>query len=239
MQPLSKVNPNASVTWGALDIMTSRPKVATKIAECIAEWADVETMLGLVLAFLLDTDSKAALAIYSSIESSSAQRRMILAAAKNKVDNERFDILSVMMSAVITPVMKERNKLAHWCWAYSPEIPDCLLLCKPDQKMVLHLQAVNLRRENPAVPFDMSLVYVVTEQDAGRLADRLRVAISHVSMFMGAIWKANSQQQRDEFLQQLSIEPQIREGLERLNEGRRKKPATQPPSPPQDQSGEA
>jgi hypothetical protein len=239
MQPLSKVNPKASVTWGALDIMTGRPKVATKIAECIAEWADVETMLGLVLAFLLDTDSKAALAIYASIESSSAQRRMILAAAKTKVDAERFDALTVMMSAVISPVMKERNKFAHWCWAFSPEIPDCLLLCKPDQKMILHLQAVNLRRIAPEIPFDMSLVYVVTEQDAARLADRLRMAKHHVALFLGAIWTVNSAQQRDGFLRELSIEPQIREGMERLSESRKKGQASQQPSAVPDLNGEA
>jgi len=236
MQPLSRVNPKASVTWGALDVMTGRPKVATKVAECIAEWADLETLLGLALAFLLDTDSKAALAIYSSIESSSAQRRMILAAAKTKLDAERFDVLTILMSAVITPVVKERNRLAHWCWAFSPEIPDCLLLCQPDQKMILHLQAVNLRRTAPEIPIDLSLIYVFTEQDGARLADRLRAAKDQVSMFMAAIWVTNSVQQRDEFLQQLSNEPQIREGLERLNEGRRKKRETPPPASRQEAS---
>jgi hypothetical protein len=171
------------------------------------------------------------------VESSAAQRQMILAAAKAKVSPSQFDVLSVMMSAAISPAMKERNKLAHWCWGYSPELSDCLLLCKPDHKMVLHLQAVNVRRMAPEVPFDASSIFVVTESDVSRLADRLRTAKQYVSLFMAAVWKANSPEVRERFFLQLSNEPPIREALERSNENHRKNPATQQPSPPPNQSG--
>jgi hypothetical protein len=110
--------------------MTSRPAIAVKIAECIAEWADTETIIGLMLAILLDTDPDAALAIYSAVDSRSAQNKMILGAAKSKLPSEQYDLLTVTLKLAVTPVMKERDRYAHWCWAYSPEIPDALI---PDQ----------------------------------------------------------------------------------------------------------
>jgi hypothetical protein len=240
MQPLSRVKPDATVTWGALDTMTSRPAIAVKIAECIAEWADTETIIGLMLAILLDTDPDAALAIYSAVDSRSAQNKMILGAAKSKLPSEQYDLLTVTLKLAVTPVMKERDRYAHWCWAYSPEIPDALILSQPDHKMVLHHQAVNLARLGKSeVPFDASKLFVVKEADASRLANRMRAAKDNLTSFMAAIWNKNSQQVRDEYFQRLSTEPQIREGLIRLREGRQENQATQQPKPPRDQIGES
>jgi hypothetical protein len=225
MQPLSRVNPKASVTWGDSEMMPKHTYVARRIAECTSEWADIETMLGMLLGFLLGTDSKAAMAMFSAVESSAAQRQMILAAAGAKLPSEHVDVLSVLFSAVVTPVMKERNKLVHWVWAYSPEVPDCLLITKPDHKMVLHFQAVHVGRARaPEVPFDPSEIFVVTEDDLIRLAKRLRKAKDYVTRFMATIWMENSREVRAEYLQKLSSEPQIHEALMRLRGDQKKTP---------------
>jgi len=47
---------------------TKNPELAAKVAECIAAWADIETMLGMLLGFLLNADSKVALAMYAEVE---------------------------------------------------------------------------------------------------------------------------------------------------------------------------
>src|SRR5258705_13051458 len=45
MQPLSRIRPNTTMMSFGLDAtMVLRPQIAVSIAECIAEWADIETM---------------------------------------------------------------------------------------------------------------------------------------------------------------------------------------------------
>jgi hypothetical protein len=53
MQPLSKVKPDAITHWGQGDAMIHRPNVAVKVAQYIAHWSDIETLLGLFLSLLL------------------------------------------------------------------------------------------------------------------------------------------------------------------------------------------
>jgi hypothetical protein len=227
MQPLSRVRPGAMCNWGAPDNMTTHPKVAVRIAECIAECADIETMLGLLLALLLDTNAKAALAMYGSVENRAVQRRMMLAAAEANLPSSHFDLLSVTLSASVSPVMKERDKLAHWIWGHSPELPEALLLTEPDEKMSLHYAAIHRKITGaPESPFNPANIFVVKEDDLLRLASRLRKAKEHITYFMATVWKENTPQKRDEFLQKLSNEPQIREALARLHEARRKTQAT-------------
>jgi hypothetical protein len=224
------------VTWGAIDTITSRPKVAVRIAECIAEWADIETMLGLFLALLLNTDSKAALAMYASVENRSSQRKMIMAAAKAKLPPEHFDVLTAVMTASVAPVMKQRDKLAHWCWGHAPELPNDLLICEPDEKMGRHFVAVHRDRRFPASAADPDKIFVVTEEYLTRLADQLRMAKGHVNDMAATVWEKNSSQERAEHLRLLSNEPLVRKALDRI-EDRRKTQQVQPPSPPQEPSG--
>jgi hypothetical protein len=239
MQPLSKVRPDAIVTWGAIDTITSRPKVAVRVAECIAEWADIETMLGLFLGLLLNSDSKAALAMYSSVENRSSQRKMIMAAGESKLDADHFDVLSAVMTASVAPVMRARDKLAHWCWANSDDLPNDLLLSEPSEKMTSHFIAIHRDQHVPAGDFDTSKVFVITEAYLKRLAEQLREAKSNVTELAATVWEVYTPAKRAEYLRQLSNRPLVREALARLREARQKNQATQQPSPPPDPSGEA
>jgi hypothetical protein len=228
MQPLSRVNSKATVTWGAEDLMTSRPKVAVKIAECIAEWADIKSVLGMLLGLLLDANSKAALAMFAAVENRNAQRRMIMASAEAKLPADHLDVLTALWNVSISPVMKQRDKLAHWVWAYSPELPNDLLLSNQDEKMVLHFQAIHSGRGRaPEVPFDTTKIFVVTEKYLTQFANLLRQTKNQVTLFSGSVWNANTDQQRSGLLQRLSGEPLIRLALDRLADRRKNQEAQQ------------
>src|ERR1043166_5809611 len=100
---------------------------------------------------------------------------MFLAGAEAKLPSEHFDLLNVLLNVSIAPAAKDRDRLAHWSWAHSPELPDALILARPEHKMTLHFQAVHIARKRPPdVPFDPSQIFVITESDLIRLADRLR-----------------------------------------------------------------
>jgi hypothetical protein len=86
---------------GRLDSMEQRPKLAIKIAQCIAEWAEVEPILTLYVSTLLEAEPKAALAIYSSLENRAAQLRAVGAAATEKLHPDDADLDEAVMLTTV------------------------------------------------------------------------------------------------------------------------------------------
>jgi len=223
MQPLSRVSPTAGVAMGTQDAMTTRPKVAIKIAECVAEWAEIETVIGLFLALLLDADASAAVAMYTSVENRAAQMRMVEAAARSKLTSNHFEVVEAIMVAFVRPAMKERDRLAHWCWGYSPDLPEDLLLIDPDQKIAQHTHIIMHLFKN--FEFKRDQIFVVTEGDLTRMLARFRQAHAYVGKLTGTVWSQKPAPQRAEYLQKLSGEPPVHEALLRLR--KRKKNSQQ------------
>ena len=124
MQPLSRVRPNAATEWGNSNTISLRPKIAIKIAECIAEYSEIETALGMFLGFLLHTNPNTALAMYGSLENRAAQFKMLDAAAKADLPENHYAAISALQTVHIKPAMRARDRLAHWCWGHSDELPD-------------------------------------------------------------------------------------------------------------------
>jgi hypothetical protein len=143
MQPLSHVRRNALLFFGHRDTMANRPQVAVKVGDCIAEWTNIESALAVFLGLLLHTDSKTALAMYSALENRAAQMRMLEAAARSKIEPDQFDLFLIVQEKFVRPLMKTRDKLAHWTWGYSPQLPNDLLLVDPSDSMVHHFSALH------------------------------------------------------------------------------------------------
>jgi hypothetical protein len=224
MQPLSRVRPdNVNIAFGQDEVLRREPQIATKIAECIAKWADTESLLGFLLGILLDADANGALAMYGAVENRAAQLRMITAAAQIKLEPDHFAVFEALLIKIIRPAMRERDKLAHWCWGYLPDVPGLLLLMQPDEKTTIHV-----RHLNPPSPiiFDKSKIFVVKDEDMDRILGRIIAATDHLVDFTATVQKFNSPQLRDLLLQKLSREPQIREVLDRRK--------ANPETPPQD-----
>jgi hypothetical protein len=233
MQLLSRVNPKARVAIGLPDTMTRQPAVAAKIAECISEFSNLETMLPVTLAFLLSSDAQTALAMWGALENRAAQLRMLDAAAEEVLDTDRYDCLSVLMARFIRPAMKERDRFAHWSWGYSIDLPDKLLLADPLEKAKVQWTAIN----PPRTPqFDKSKVYVVGVADIGRSISRINDAAELLELFMKSIWAEPPPSERDRYHRQLCSEPRFASLLQ-VHHDRNKNPPSQPQEPPPDQSG--
>jgi hypothetical protein len=138
---------------------------------------------------------------------------MFTAAAKAKLPPDQSDLLEALFIAFLRPAMRDRDKLAHWCWGYALDLPDVLLLAPPEQKMLSHMSAIS--PPGPA-EFDRSQIFVVTEADLTRTLERLRTAEHHLAGFMGVVWKDNPfPHTRASTFQQLSNLPQIQKALAR------------------------
>ena len=221
MQPLSRVVSSADMTWGAEDAISSRPKVAVKIAECIAEWSNIETFLGVLLASLLGTEAKTAISIFGAVENRSAQRRIVMAAGQAKLSPDDYDLLEVIMRVAVAPVMRQRDKLAHWSWGTCAELPDDLILQAPIHKTALHFTVWVDRQDHIA---NVDHVFVITEKYLGELVRDLRAAKHHISNFGATIWPTSSQSTRDQYRDKLLSEPRLRQAWERQKASRQKAP---------------
>jgi hypothetical protein len=220
MQPLSRVNSNCATEWGSNSVMLKRPNVAARVAQYIAEWSEIESLLGLFVAMLLHANQKAILAIYSGLENRAAQLRMITSAAEAVLASDHFDVVEVLMRIDIRPSMRYRDKLAHWCWGYSDQLPDALLLREPADKLANMTDFVNLQqhayRVSRDIPINFDTIFVVTGSDLDRALEQL-VEVQHRLLTVHAsIWEKNSQKVRVELLDQLKAMPQIRIALDRL-----------------------
>lgn len=141
------------------------------------------------------------------------------------------------------PAMRYRDKLAHWCWGFSDELPEGLLIRNQETQLIQFAETLRKQGEtkqnfNP-VPADHSTIFVIRDGDLDRYLDQLEQAELFLRMTMASVWASNSAVERAQYLQLLSIEPQIEAALSRLRKGRQKTPDTQPPSPPPNQNGEA
>ena len=86
-------------------------------------------------------------------------------------------------------------------------------------------------REETVAAVNHSAVFVIRKPDLDRTMKRFSDVQLQLRVAMGSVWIINSQQERDELLQRLSNVPEIRAGLNRLNEARRKTQEAQSPSP--------
>ena len=239
MQPLSRVKPNAVTLWGMHDTMAKRPKLAVMIAHCITQWSEVEIHLGALLTIILHANEKAAMAMYAGVENRAAQLRLIDAAAEASLPTEHYSVISMLLTTIVRPATKERDRLAHWVWGYTDELPDALLIAEPEHTLKSLMEVLNNQHKSPGkdVPVNFDKIHVVREGDLIRTLKRFWIAKDNIRLAMGTAWELNTPTTRAELLRQLSNVPEIRAGLIRQAEARQKTQATPQPSPPQDQNG--
>ncbi|AZG75548.1 hypothetical protein [Methylocystis rosea] len=218
MQPLSKIKPDAITTWGVDRVMLERPKIAAKVAQYITKWTDVETLLGVFLAILLHAHEEAAMAIFTGIENRTAQLKMITSAAEASLPGATFEAVSALLTSMVKPAMKYRDKLAHWTWGLSDDLPNDLVISEPKDKLASHLKALKIQaaaqsRRTPDVETGNKGVYVVREKDLDAAIIRLEKTEDCLATAMGTCWQANAPKTREKLLEKLSNEPPIREAL--------------------------
>ena len=131
-QKLSVFPPSIQIILGGKAAL-ARPDLAAIAAEIIAHSADTEAQFGGVLVSLLGAQAAPAAAMFYSLNNSHSQRQAVKAAMREALgeQSEELKILKVLMrgSAVVAVT---RNKLAHWGWAYSRDIPKALLFVDPE-----------------------------------------------------------------------------------------------------------
>jgi hypothetical protein len=218
MNPLKRVRldwETISIGHNPAEAMELRPALAVKVSQCIGTSALVELWLGLTLAHLMKADHRAALAMFNSVQSRSAQAGMLRAAAEEALSSQpEKDLFECILSAGILPAFKERDKLAHWIWGYSLQLPHDLLLMEPIENQDFHVQMFIEAKFDPC----RDNVYVVTEQYLASVVEKLKRALSFAGRTV-ALLRMHDPERAQQYLR-LSSEPEIQAALVRLNERR-------------------
>jgi hypothetical protein len=233
MQSLSRVNPSARISLGLADTMPQRPALAAKVAQCISEFSNIETMLPVLLAFLLSADAQTALAMFGSLENRAAQLRLLNTAAEEILDEDRFDCWTVLLAKFIKPTMKERDRFAHWSWGYSVDLRDALLLAKPIEKARAQWEATTPPK---TAQIARDKVYVFTAADFDRTISRLNDTAELLEAFLKSVWPEPSPSERDRYHQALCNEPRFH-GLLLAHKGQKSGQQSQPLSQSPDRNG--
>lgn len=96
----------------------------------IIAWSRVESfMLDIYLAMLGGPNDSAGIA-FLALETQGPRSAVIEAVARERLGEQEREILHALLKKV-KAAQKTRNKLAHWNWGYSPQLPDYFVLVDP------------------------------------------------------------------------------------------------------------
>lgn len=107
--------------------LTERPSLAVLVARAIAGWSEIEGKMGTTLVNMLGADASPTLAMFSAINSASAQIDALNAVATLILNPEKKRVFDEVMK-LSKRRSKHQHSLAHKIWGYSDALPDALLL---------------------------------------------------------------------------------------------------------------
>ena len=111
--------------------LARRGALAVLAMEAIASWSNVEAFMLSFFVTLLGGETLAS-TVYLALDGSGPKMAAIRAAASAALGAtpERLSLFRALLDIAKTN-QKARDKLAHWTWGYSPQLPDALLLVDP------------------------------------------------------------------------------------------------------------
>jgi len=204
-QPLSRVNRDANVLIGnAGDRPLERhAQLAAVALEAIASWSNVEAFLLRLFVQVLGGDQSLATAVYLALEGQAAKSAAIRAAAALALRSQAgtLAVLDALL-AIAKTNEKERNRLAHWAWGDSPDLPDALLLYDPRTNLA------DVNRDE---------VFVYREQDF-RLIIQANDRLCSYGHRLKFVLQGHSSNRDGKVLAGLHAEPEIAERIARQAE---------------------
>lgn len=232
-QPLSSVRPVTTLRFGgAANPALNNPEMALLGISIIAQWSMLEVALSWLFVELLGTNAAPAAAVFASIRSQSGQRDAIAAVLPTAFGDDR-DKQDLVLAAldVFSRASKVRNRVAHWVWGYSPEIPKAVLLGDPQAFAAVSVESKEFLETQhaggiPALPHvDHNRIFIYEAQDFEDAIATIQRAKGLIIRLQAALSLGlHNADEADRELLQLSGEPEIRRVLDRLNKDRRTDP---------------
>jgi hypothetical protein len=187
----------APIAYGVA-ALEQRPEMARRIGLVIGAWAYVENALALLLGRLLGTQAHVGAAVWRSLNSSTAQKAALHAAAGAMLSGSDLALFNRLMH-VTDGVRNERNPIVHNLGAYADELPDQLLLIPSMEYSAVeaeYFRNAPAGGESTLVPsgfYDKVMVYT----EAELLALHGRLVTLHGQLMLFGVLLAFDPEQRD------------------------------------------
>jgi|GEM_PF-1322985 len=231
-QPVSSVRPQGCTVFIGNNIdnpSDHRPALALLAIKVLAEWSILESFINGLFVMMLGANPRPAAAMYVALAGGAAQRAAFEAVADLAlIDQQEKDVFAAI-SHLIRRSAKGRNKIAHWIWGHSPEIPDAVLLCDP-VVLLEHRVAATAEAENPTgkdIPFPNNEIFAFFDTDFKDMSANIQLLMGMVSTFRFLVNRHHPANTGGAQLQQLLQQPQIRSFVDDLNKRRQNAQAAQ------------
>jgi len=123
-QPISSKYPKTGFVVGdGAGSLKARPKAASLIAQCLAEWSEAEFQIGRLLATMLKADSEPTIALYFTLNNEKAKRDALVAIADYTMQPRAKQVFDLIVRARDS-VAKQRADLAHGLYCLIDDEPN-------------------------------------------------------------------------------------------------------------------
>lgn len=203
-----------------------RPELSLMAMSVVAEWSLLENFVNTLFVSMLGSDAPGGAAIFATIRNQAGQRDAINAVAETHIANR--DLRDAILAAldVYKGASKTRNRLVHWIWGHSPELPDAVLLANPVTRTALSAnrqRAVHDRNVDEIMRGDADLagIFIYERQDFEAASQSIQRAITLVALARMTVSRLHAPYMMfDQELSQLLAEPEIQRGVDRLRRDR-------------------
>lgn len=227
-QPLSTRYPNVRVTFG-LGFLENRPKAAALVARCVGLWTEVERQQALLLAEMLQANTKPAIALFLTIQNSRIQAAVLDAVARMVLTNgDEYELFGALMSYAKS-MEKERNALAHGCFGGADQIADGIAWIDAIALTTFQVDAgiAGIPRADETQSTLLSKSFVYELGDLETIARDMEDLATQIGFFRGYLFSyredaPDGPSWRAARFPQLCAAPRIAQELSRLREGRQK-----------------
>ncbi len=226
-QPLSKVNPSASVNFLS-DTLLQHPHHASLIMRVVTIWSNADALLSQTAARFLDADYAVVMAMFQALASAEARRDALLAAANERLSKDDYNLFRAVLR-VVRPSRQRRNDFVHHLWGTSAELPDAMLLAEPKvviQQPLTRL-AIDTRNAIAGKPrslnileVDKAQVFVYREKDLvedGDIADQAWGYIFDLYFFLGFLMLESPSPLPDTMRDELLSQPPIQQQFQKFS----------------------
>jgi len=187
--------------------------------KALSEWSILDSFVNALFVKLLGADPAPGAAMFASLSGSSARRGALDAVASVGLAADELEVFKAIFSLYRTGA-KERNKIAHWIWGYSPVLPHAVLLCDPNVKLRYDAEVEVFMRAGagpelspPVFPRDQLFVY--SEPDFVGLSNSMQRLMDLVARLTLVLHRGHPVNWEGAKFAQLSQEPEIRDYIDR------------------------
>ena len=246
-QRLSNVKPNAKgIMFDKLaGPGRNRPELAQLAAQVISEWSLLDTYFSGLFVAMLGANPRPGAAVYANFTATLTQAQAMRTVGKLTLDAVLYDMLDTLLT-LYKSRGTERNRVGHWVWGYTPDLPDKALLVEPSHFSVYHadfitwetavMRDTNSQLKQPGIRLEH--VWVYGQKDFADISERIQRLIELTGRFRNlvrahlllAVGGAKTVQFAAR-LNALLREPEFRACVDRLN-ARHQKSQEAPEQPP-------